>query len=173
MYRVAQIPLVLADDPPEDRLRPEFLSFARTGFRRCDKKCSASIDAYRRGRWPATNSRETHLSEIVRFDPWGSSPSAGEIRSSPRGTQGIKAPALSLCLAGFSVRNLDAAETIMLLASRAACSVRRRQIHSVPNVVSRRTSGGSKSCRRSMSPISPSGRKSMRTGNDACDHGRR
>src|SRR5712671_1404854 len=60
MYRVAQIPLVLADDPPEDRLRPEFLSFARTGFRRCDKKCSASIDAYRRGRWPATNSRETH-----------------------------------------------------------------------------------------------------------------
>jgi hypothetical protein len=37
MYRVAQIPLVLADDPPEDRLRLEFLSFARTGFRRCDK----------------------------------------------------------------------------------------------------------------------------------------
>ena len=36
----------------------------------------------------------------------------------------------------FSVRNLDAAETIMLLASRAACSVRRRRVHSVPNVVS-------------------------------------
>src|ERR1700751_1298500 len=88
MYRVAQIPLGLADDPPEDRFRLEFLSFARTGFRRCDKKCSASIDAYRRGRWPATNSRETHLSEIVRFDPCGSSPSAGEIRSSPRGTEG-------------------------------------------------------------------------------------
>jgi len=46
---VAQIPFVLADGPPEDRLRLEFLSFARTGLRRCCDAASTRGCKGRRG----------------------------------------------------------------------------------------------------------------------------